>query len=196
MVTLKTGLGKSFLRCLCLRNWGAVNKISLLTGRRRQDAGASPASWAVRFAASLDGVLTVLSGMSNLEQAEDNTDDMQDFQPLTGEERQALDSVKAEYQKTWKFQCADWSALDGNAFGVPLSGIIRAYNSLLIQLNPTFGAELNYYKSFRSGYDRSFEAGDYAPQTEKIGGAFDVTAALREAIDFETKNSFQSYVEY
>ena len=120
---------------------------------------------------------------------------MQDFQPLTSEEHRALDAVKAEYRKTWKYQCADCPALDDNAFGVPVSGILRAYNSLLIQPNPTFGAELNYYKSFRSGYDRSFENGDYTAQTEKIGGAFDVTAALREAIDFETKNSFQSYVE-
>ena len=163
---------------------------------RDLDAKASSASYAVRFAASLDGVLTVLSGMSNLEQVEDNTGYMHDFQPLTSEERRVLDSVKAEYQKTWKYQCADWFALDDNAFGVPVSGILRAYNSLLIQPNPTFGAELNYYKSFRSGYNRSFENGDYTAQTEKIGGAFDVTAALREAIDFQTKNSFQSYVEY
>ena len=162
---------------------------------RDLDPKASPASWAVRFAASLDGVLTVLSGMSNLEQVEDNTGYMQDFQPLTSEEHRALDAVKAEYRKTWKYQCADWPALDDNAFGVPVSGILRAYNSLLIQPNPTFGAELNYYKSFRSGYDRSFETGDYTAQTEKIGGAFGVTAALREAIGFETKNSFQSYVE-
>ena len=37
IVTLRARFGKSFLRCLCLRNWGAVNKMSLLTGRRRQD---------------------------------------------------------------------------------------------------------------------------------------------------------------
>lgn len=79
--------------------------------------------------------------------------------------------------------------------GVPISGILRAYNSLLIQPNPTFGAELNYYKSFRSAYDRAFEAGDYAKQTEAIGGAFDVNAALREAIAFETENSFQTYMD-
>lgn len=162
---------------------------------RGLDTDASPASFAVRFAASLDDVMVVLSGMSNLEQVEDNTAYMQDFKPLTEAEKQALPAMKAEYQKTWKYRCDNWSALDDNAYGVPASGIIRAYNSLQIQPNPFFGAELNYYKSFRTSYDRAFETGDYSAQTEKIGGAFDVNAALREAIEFETKNSFQSYMD-
>ena len=73
---------------------------------------------------------------------------------------------------------------------VVLSGIIRAYNSLMLQPNPYFGAELNYYKSFRSAYDRAFETADYTEQTKKIGNAFDVNEAMKETIDFETKNSF------
>lgn len=159
------------------------------------DAHASPASFAVRFAASLEGVSVVLSGMSSLAQTKDNTGYMQDFLPLTDRERQALAAMKAAYQHTWKYQCADFSVLDDNAYGVPVSGIIRAYNSLLIQPNPTFGAELNYYKSFRSAYDRAFETGDYSEQTKRLGGAFDVTKALREAIAFQTANSFQNYMD-
>lgn len=154
----------------------------------------SPASYALRFAASLDGVRAVLSGMSDLAQLKDNIANMEDLQPLTKEEEELLARTVTEYQKQWKFACEDWAALDENAYQVPISGILRAYNSLQLQPNPYFGAELNYYKSFRSGYDRAYETGDYAAQTEKIGNAFDVTAALKEAIEFETKNSFQGYV--
>lgn len=159
------------------------------------DANASPASYAVRFAASLEGVLVVLSGMSNMEQLLDNTGYMQNFKPLTAEEQALLQDAKEAYHKQWKFNCADFSLLDANASGVPISGAIRAYNSLLLQPNPLFGAELNYYKSFRSAYDRSFETADYTAQTQAIGGAFNVNAALKESIAFLVEHSFQGYMD-
>ena len=136
----------------------------------------------------------MLSGMSNIEQVEDNLSYMEHFEPLTEKEQEILTVAKAEYMKKWKYACENWEALDENAYQVPVSGILRAYNSLQLQPNPYFGAELNYYKSFRSGYDRAYEKGDYSKAEEKIGHAFHVNEALKEAIEFETKNSFQGYV--
>lgn len=57
------------------------------------DPQASLAAWAIRYAAGMDGVHTVLSGMSTLEQVEDNTRYMQDFQPLSESEQALLMKV-------------------------------------------------------------------------------------------------------
>lgn len=55
--------------------------------------GGSPASYALRFAAGFEGVFMVLSGMSNMEQMEDNISFMKDFQPLNEKEMEAVYKV-------------------------------------------------------------------------------------------------------
>ena len=62
---------------------------------------ASIASWAVRFAASLENVMIVLSGMSTIDQMKDNTCYMADFKPLNDKERaiiaRAVDIVSSSF---------------------------------------------------------------------------------------------------
>lgn len=55
--------------------------------------GGSPASYAVRFAAGFEGMLCVLSGMSSIEQLEDNISYMKDFKPLNETELSAVHKV-------------------------------------------------------------------------------------------------------
>ena len=57
---------------------------------KKANPEASLASWAIKFAANLDGIITVLSGMSNIEQMNDNISFMKDFTKLSEEEEKVI----------------------------------------------------------------------------------------------------------
>lgn len=65
----------------------------------------SIASWAIRFAADLDGIVTVLSGMSNLEQMKDNLSYMKDFKGLTDKQRATVKAAQEEMIKISLIPC-------------------------------------------------------------------------------------------
>lgn len=69
------------------------------------ELGGSYASYAVRFAASCQGVFMVLSGMSNMQQMADNISYMKDFKPLNDAELQAVRNVCAEFRKMNSIPC-------------------------------------------------------------------------------------------
>jgi predicted aldo/keto reductase-like oxidoreductase len=63
-----------------------------------EDLDGSPASYAIRFAAGHEGVMMVLSGMSNMEQMKENVSYMRDFHPLNSKERAAVERVRDIFQ--------------------------------------------------------------------------------------------------
>lgn len=65
----------------------------------------SPASYAIRYAASFEGVVTVLSGMSDMEQVEDNVSSMRDFRPLTEQELSTINQVRAILKRQDLISC-------------------------------------------------------------------------------------------
>ena len=66
---------------------------------KNAEPDSSCASWAIRFAADLEGLIVVLSGMSNVEQMDDNLSYMKDFHRLDDDQRQVIEEAKAELAK-------------------------------------------------------------------------------------------------
>ncbi len=92
----------------------------------------SYASWAIRFVASLDGIITVLSGMSNIEQMQDNISFMKDFQPLNEEELKVIREAQRIMGASAAIPCTNCHyCLDGCPMSIPIPVIFTAMNKQL-----------------------------------------------------------------
>ena len=100
---------------------------------KEADPGASYASWAIRYVASLEGIITVLSGMSNIEQMQDNLSYMKDFQPLNGEEQAAIRKAQELMGGIKSIPCtACHYCTDGCPKKIPIPEIFAARNQQLV----------------------------------------------------------------
>ena len=96
----------------------------------------SCASWAVRFAADLPGVLTVLSGMSNTQQMEDNLSYMKDFAGLTPAQKETLDKACEAMAAIPIIPCTTCNyCAKVCPMNIGISGTFNAYNTLAVYGN-------------------------------------------------------------
>ena len=117
----------------------------------RVNPGASPASWGIRFAASLEGLVTVLSGMSTLEQMRDNVAYMKKFQPLNDAERAAVAEVQEGLKDLPSIPCTDCRyCVKGCPQNVRIPQIFAAMNNYLMYGNLA-GAKGSYGWETRDG---------------------------------------------
>ena len=91
--------------------------------------GTSYAGWAIRFAASQDHILTVLSGMSNLAQMEDNLSYMRDFKPLDEAEQEVILRAQKAWMEDKSIPCtACHYCVEGCPKKIPIPEIFGVYN--------------------------------------------------------------------
>lgn len=150
----------------------------------------SVASWAVRFAASLDGVLTVLSGMSTMQQVEDNCSFMENFIPLTQGEMDLTQEIAKIYRVSGPLAMSNFSAYENvSQKDLPLAALLDCRNSMAIQPNPYFGAEGNYpgIALARAGvpdYD------SWVQGTVTLADGTDVTELAKDTVAYIKEHAF------
>ncbi|MBR2545741.1 MAG: aldo/keto reductase [Erysipelotrichaceae bacterium] len=95
----------------------------------RENNGMSYSSWALRFVASKDNLLAVLSGMSSIEQMKDNLSFMKDFKPLTEHEEEVIREVQEAYNADQSIPCTGCRyCTKGCPMGIPIPDIFTVQN--------------------------------------------------------------------
>ena len=93
------------------------------------DPALSVPSWAIRFAASLENVMVVLSGMTTQAQMADNLSYMENFVPLTDEEKQLTEKVASIINAQIAVPCTGCSyCTEGCPMQIPIPKYFSLYN--------------------------------------------------------------------
>lgn len=93
---------------------------------------ASVASWAIRYAASLENVMVVLSGMSNMEQTRDNIETLTDFSPIDDHEQAVIDRALEAFLEKRTIPCTKCGYCMPCPEGVDIPTVFDKYNQYAI----------------------------------------------------------------
>ena len=119
---------------------------------------SSCASWAVRFAADLEGVITVLSGMSSIEQMRDNLSYMKDFTHLTPAQKETIRKASEELARLPIVPCTTCNyCAKVCPMNIGISPSFHALNTYMLYKNYDLAANRIYFDVVMQGHKKASE---------------------------------------
>lgn len=128
---------------------------------KERNPQGSAASWAFRYAGTLENVLTVLSGMTYMEHLQDNIRTYSPLIPLTEVDNEFLYETAELMLQYPVIPCNDCDYCMPCPYGIDIPGVFVYYNKCINEGNvPKSHIDENYRKARRAfliGYDRNVE---------------------------------------
>ncbi|MCL2555630.1 MAG: aldo/keto reductase [Firmicutes bacterium] len=146
----------------------------------------SIASWAIRYAVDLEGIIMTLSGMSDLQQLNDNIKTIDNFKPLTQEERGVIDQVVKIIAKNTAIACTYCAyCIKDCPKNIPITNYFQLYNE--IKKSPKSILPGRYYNNLTNNHTRASECNGCKKCEKMCPQKLNIVDTLKEiAVIFET----------